>query len=462
MKIIKLGLFALSLLAIASCDNTLDLAPEDSLTPEIIFSNESLASNAVNGMYSSLQSSNVLNGIPDSMGEWQSDNVNFVGSFPTFAEIRDYSTLSDNISVLNVWNSHYLSVNQANMIIKYVPGIADPNFTQASKDNMVGQARFVRALMYFKLSTFFGRQLKQDATGNSLSIPLVLEPYQGVVNKPARATLNAVYAQIEADLKFAETAITNTSKVMATSAAAKALLARLYLYQERWADAANYANQVINTSGFSLASNFSFYNNPSTEHVFQLVNVSADAGFAESFAKLYSPSAFGGRGDCPFSQDLINDFLTEPADLRYNLKRSGTDAAGNSSLFSTKYPNGTSNLDDANVIRIAEMYLIRCEANFKAGTTVGDTPLNDLNAIRTRAGLANLGAVTNDAILTERRKEFCFEGLRRMDLLRNNMPLRKASMSNSADSQPTANKVLLPIPQRERDNNPNLIQNPGF
>jgi len=99
MKIIKLSLFALSLLVLESCDNTLELAPEDSLTPEIIFSNESLSSNAVNGLYSSLQSSNVLNGIPDSMGEWQSDNVKFVGSFPTFAEIRDYSTLSDNLNI---------------------------------------------------------------------------------------------------------------------------------------------------------------------------------------------------------------------------------------------------------------------------------------------------------------------------------------------------------------------------
>ena len=71
MKNLKIYLFVLSAITFVSCDNTLDLAPEDSLTPNIIFSNESLATNALNGMYSSLQSSNVLSGIPDTMKEWQ-------------------------------------------------------------------------------------------------------------------------------------------------------------------------------------------------------------------------------------------------------------------------------------------------------------------------------------------------------------------------------------------------------
>ncbi len=110
------------------------------------------------------------------------------------------------------------------------------------------------------------------------------------------------------------------------------------------------------------------------------------------------------------------------------------------------------------VLRITEMYLIRAEANLVGGSSVGDTPLNDINALRSRAGLANLGSVDLDALLLERRKELCFEGHRRMDLLRNNQNLRPGGGSESA---PGANKVIFPIVDNEITNNPNITQNPG-
>ena len=110
------------------------------------------------------------------------------------------------------------------------------------------------------------------------------------------------------------------------------------------------------------------------------------------------------------------------------------------------------------VLRITEMYLIRAEANFQDGTSVGDSPLNDINLLRTRAGLADLGTVGLDAILLERRKELCFEGHRRMDLLRNNRNLRP---DGGAVSAPGANKVIFPIVDNEITNNPNITQNPG-
>ncbi|RTY86537.1 RagB/SusD family nutrient uptake outer membrane protein [Flavobacterium sp. RSP15] len=464
MKNIKSIFFVLSVLVFSSCDNSLDLIPEDSLQPDQIFTTEAVSVNAVNGMYSSLQSSNVLSGIPDTMTEWQADNVEFVGSFPTFDEIYTYNTLSDNTSILNVWNATYFSINQSNMIILNVPTVADPTFSDASKNNLVGQARFVRALLYFKLSQMFGKQLKQDPTGNSLSVPLVTEPFQAVVNMPARATLKEVYTLIEKDLLFAQGAITNTTvKSRATSASATALLARLYLYQERWREAANSATTVINTSGISLAANYTFYNAASTEHIFQLQNIPGDQGFAESFSKLYSPTANGGRGDAPFSVNLKSAFAAEPGDLRYGLTRTGVDAKNRTSVFTTKYPNGLANTDDPNVLRVSEMYLIRAEANFRDNSAIGATPVSDLNRTRVRANLSPLATITSiNDILVERRKEFCFEGLRRMDLLRNNLPLRSSNMVNFDKSQPNADKVVFPIPQRERDNNTNLTQNPGY
>ena len=464
MKNIKNIFLVLSVFAIASCDNSLNLVPEDSLTPPTIFSSEALAGNAVTGIYSTLQLSNTLSGIPDTMSEWQADNVEFVGSFPTFDEIYTFNTLSDNTSIVAVWNAHYFAINQTNMIVKNVPLVPGTNFTEAERNDMIGQARFVRALMHFKLSQLFGKQLKQDPTGNSLSIPIISSPFNGIVEFPVRNTLKEVYAFIEDDLLFARSTITNTIKSRATAAAANALLARLYLYQERFPEAAAAANTVIGTTGISLASNYTFYNNPSTEHIFQVQNIAGDAGAGESFSKLYCPTAFGGRGDAPFSANLIAAFAAEPGDLRYTtLTRSGVDAKTRTSVFTMKYPNGVSNQDDPNVLRVSEMYLIRAEANFRAGSAVGATPVSDVNRTRVRAGLAPLVSISSiNDILVERRKELCFEGLRRMDLLRNNLPLRSAGMPSAAVSTPTSDKVVFPIPQRERDNNPNLVQNSGY
>ena len=109
---------------------------------------------------------------------------------------------------------------------------------------------------------------------------------------------------------------------------------------------------------------------------------------------------------------------------------------------------------DVPVIRLAEMYLTRAESNFRLGTTVGATPLADVNAIRTRAGLAGLGAVTLDAITKERFLELAFEGQYLTDAKR----LQK-SVGTLAWNAPA---LVLPIPQREIDVNKKLVQNTGY
>lgn len=453
-----------------SCDNSLDLNPEDSLTPAVVFSNETLANSALNGVYSALQSSNVLSGSYDAATEWQADNVKFVGSFPTFNEIFNYNTLSDNTSISGFWIAHYFAISQANSIIKFVPDVpsqATNAFTDAEKAHIIGQAKFVRALMYLKLSANFGHQLQQNLNGANLSVPLVTEPFEGVVAYPKRSTLKEVHDQIEKDLLDAISSIlpTSTDRTKGTVAGAKAILARLYLYQAKWPQAADFANQVINTSGFSLATNFAFYNTLSTEFVFTLQNVAGDAAPAESYSNLFNGINFNGRGDCPFSDDLKALFTSEAGDLRFSatLTRTGVNAISQPDLFTLKYPNAQTRTDDPPVIRISEMFLIRAEANLRGGLLVGgSTPVADVNRTRVRAGLASLVSVTLTDILNERRKEFCFEGLRRMDLLRNNLPLRRVGLPENAVSIPGADRTIYPIPQREMDINPNLEQNKGY
>ena len=156
---------------------------------------------------------------------------------------------------------------------------------------------------------------------------------------------------------------------------------------------------------------------------------------------------------------MLDAFSLEAGDLRFStLSQAALDAQSNDTFFTTKYPDIVNNASDGMVLRVTEMYLIRAEANLRSGSTVGDTPLNDINTLRSRAGLANLASVDLDAALLERRKELCFEGHRRMDLLRNNLNLRPGGGSESA---PGANKVIFPIVDDETTNNPNITQNPG-
>jgi hypothetical protein len=128
--------------------------------------------------------------------------------------------------------------------------------------------------------------------------------------------------------------------------------------------------------------------------------------------------------------------------------------------MTSKYTSttGDSRRFNINVVRLAEMYLTRAEANFRTSATLGDTPLNDVNVIRVRAGLAALGAVTLDDILKERRNELMFEGVLRMDMRRNQV----ASSIAGAPLAWNDNKLNFPVPDRECNVNSALVQNPGY
>lgn len=458
-KLIAIIILAVTLIG---CENKLDLAPEDQLTLPVSFSNKSLALGVLNGVYSASQQDDVLNGTWQLAGDWQADNINFVGSFPTFNEVKDYSTLADNSSITGLWDDRYEAIGTANLVIKYVPLVEDPNFSDSERNNAIAQAKFMRALLYFDFANWYSQPL-QVGNGTTAAVPLVLEPFDGEVKFPSRATLNEVYTQIEQDLTDALPNLTNTDNSKATRGAALALLAKLYLYQDKFPQAADFANQAINESGFALATDYSFYDTVSNEFYFTLVNTAADGqDSGQGYSGLSNPVPTG-RGDAPFSQNLLDAFAAEPGDKRFtDLTQVGEDAIGNVSTFTSKFPEAVNNSDNSPVLRVTEMYLTRAEANLRAVSNIGDTPLNDINKLRNRAGLADLTSVNLDQILNERRKELCFEGNRRMDLLRNNMNLRRTGMANVVESAPGQNKIIFPIPVNQLDLNINLTQNTGY
>ncbi|MBC7743998.1 MAG: RagB/SusD family nutrient uptake outer membrane protein [Flavobacterium sp.] len=454
-------------LTLNSCEKKLNLTPEQDLTESTIFSSASTARSAVSGLYSTAQTLDFYGSLPQVIEEYMGDNVEFVGSFPTLQEIRDFTTVSTNANVSNIWQVHYEVITRSNKIIARIANV--PGLSPEEISQFTGEAKFMRALAYFQLVNQFAQPF-QVSNGTNLGVPLVLEEFTGDITLPARNTVNEVHAQIQKDLEEATVALPasyatdSETRGRATKGAAFALLSRLKLYREEWPAATAAARATLATGQYTLAPDYSFYDANTSEDVFSIQNSAVDNGANGSggWASYYSPTALGGRGDAPFSQSLIDAYEVEKTDLRYLLKLTGVAADAQSKVFTTKFPDAVNNADNSPVLRTTEVYLNLAEA-LAHETALNPEAILILNTLRRRAGLGSKLIFTSqqnlvDAILLERRKELAFEGHRRMDLLRNRQNLREADPLAAFGGD----KTVLPIPQREIDNNPSLTPNPGY
>lgn len=461
-------IIAISALAFSlnSCEDKLALTPEQDLTEETIFSSPSTARSAVLGIYSTAQTLDFYGALPQIIEEYMGDNVEFVGSFPTLQELRDFTTVSTNTNVSGIWQVHYQVITRSNKVIANIGKVA--GLTDAEKNQYIGEAKFLRALAYLQLVNMYAQPFQLNG-GTNPGVPLVIEDFTGVVTYPARATVNQVHDQIKKDLTEAAAAlpVSYTSGVdtrgRATKGAANALLSRIYLYREEWANAITAARAAI-TGPYTRATDYSFYDKNTAEDVFTIQNSATDNGRTGSggWASFYSPAPLGGRGDAPFSASLVAAYEAETGDKRYALKRTGTAADGLARPFTSKFPDAVNNADNSPVIRITEVYLNLAEA-LAQQTALSPEAIVILNELRNRAGLAPKLVFAGkqaliDAILLERRKELAFEGFRRMDMLRYKQNLRATNPLAAYGGQ----KSILPIPQSELDNNKSLVPNPGF
>jgi len=232
-------IIAISALAfsLSSCENKLALTPEQDLTEETIFSSPSTARSAVLGVYSTAQTLEFYGAMPQMIEEYMGDNVEFVGSFPTLQELRDFTTVSTNANVSGIWQVHYQVITRANKVIANVASVS--GLSDAEKNQFVGEAKFLRALAYLQLVNMYAQPF-QVSTGTNLGVPLVIDDFTGTLSFPARATVNQVHDQIKKDLTEAAAALPASyatgvdTRGRATKGAANALLSRLYLYREEW------------------------------------------------------------------------------------------------------------------------------------------------------------------------------------------------------------------------------------
>ncbi|OQP62213.1 RagB/SusD family nutrient uptake outer membrane protein [Niastella populi] len=384
-----------------------------------------------------------------------------------------YSNGLQSANTAYMWSYFY---NQLYAINLAVEGVSNASPTALKKrDQWLGEALFLRALMHFYLVNLFGE------------VPIVTSSDFRTNNTSGRSARNDVYAQIITDLKEAQNLltaeyrnadgnVTTTDRARPNKAAATAFLARVYLFVEDMANAEAQANTLIgNTATYQLVPPAQTFLAASKEMIWGLAppatgNYVRDAG-AYIITAGKTPLQSGQVAS--LSASLVNAF--EAGDTRFTnwVGTSVVPASGSNSettyYFANKYKVKTTVATPTEylvVFRLAEQYLIRAEARLKRNDPDGAKA--DLDAVRARAGLTGSTATTadeiRDAIINERRIEFFTEwGNRLFDLRRtgklDGVMNAEAPKKNGAWS---SFKQWWPISTNDTQVNPNLLQTPGY
>ncbi len=457
------GMGLVLLLLPAACD-VLEQTPQAQISTNQAFASENAANGAVNGMYNLVQS--VYDWRVQCLGDLASDVTQSVDTWDAFINIDEYVTTRDNSEVEDLYTVLYRAVDIANTIIAEVPKL---NLPEDRQNNLLGQAYFVRGLMYFELARFWGGI---PGVYGELGVVIRTTPSQGVDagSFGARASLTDTYAQARTDVETAlellpETRNNNAAdRGRVVKPAARALLSRLHLYLREYAPAEQYATAVIADGRYGLVTPYEaiFRTKNTAESVFEVQYGVNDISGMRSW---YYPSSSGGRGGLALHEAFYQELTANPADERGKLTAYNANAKV---YYPTKY-NTAGNSDNTHVFRVAEMYLNRAEARAQLGNLEGAR--GDLNAVRKRAGLPETTASTREellaSILQERKLEFYQEGHRWFDLFRTGQALPvltdlKRNTGSRLVSLPTPARLVFPFPTSEVLANPNLEQNEAY
>lgn len=451
-----------SLICLGSCADRLDVLPTQTIDEQVALSTSKDVEAFLIGTYDGLQGSNT-NGDTYAGGfQYTSElladagEIRFGGTFSNLLDIWNKAITTNNSTAEGQWVRAYSTINRSNNVLGALDKVTD-----TKKARVEGEALFIRAALYFELARFYAKQWGDGDNAANPGVPLVLTPTRDISDKDSRPrnSVAEVYAQVITDMTKAEASLPVTNGVYATKGAAAAMLARIYLQQGNYTAAAAAADRVIAGGKYRLMSSFAnAFNTKLTggganpaEYVFA-IQVNDQDGFngMNTFfgTTIGAIPGTAGRGDMRIQPAHIA--LYEAADTirsKFFIKPS----ASSTNLFTYKFLDRFGHVP---VIRLSEMYLTRAEANFRQGTTVGATPVSDINTVRARVGLSPLTTVTLAGILKERKLELAFEGFTLHDVKRT-----KASVGALPWN---SDKLILPIPQREIDVNKSLKQNSGY
>ncbi|MCI9844566.1 RagB/SusD family nutrient uptake outer membrane protein [Flavobacterium pectinovorum] len=441
-----------------SCDSFVDVAlPDSQMTKETVFEDYATTNAALTDIYAKIRDRGVLTGnntgLSNQLGHYADELSPYGTPSNTSYNFYNNALLPTNATIATYWNTSYNHIYAANSIIEAIE--KNENISEENKNQLLGESLFIRALLHFYLVNLYG------------DMPYITTTDYRIKSKVTRIPVSEVYKKVISDLETAITLLpvkySPSDRSIPNRYAAKALLARVYLYNQSYAEAANEASAILNENTLFVLTpklNEVFLIN-SKETIWQLQSPTAGQNTKEG--ALFILTA-GPPQLVALNTNLVNSF--DPADGR-KVNWIKTVSKGSLSWhYAYKYKERTFtsvSLEYSVVFRLAEQYLIRAEARAKQGDLIGAK--EDLNAVRKRAGLQETTAVGKEDILTaileEKRWEFFTEfGNRFFDLKRSNQ--LDAVLSPIKPGWNTTD-ALFPIPQNELNANSLLgIQNPGY
>jgi starch-binding outer membrane protein, SusD/RagB family len=518
-KLVLIPVFLLAIFVL-SCKDIIDLQPYTSLSETTAFTTPGSIELSVIGMYNGAQrgyypANGGQRGYPFGaafveQGDCRGEDAVNLQAFFQFTYEGTYSTVTANNEAY--WSDTYRLINRCNMVIEGVNDAVAANVITAAVGNQyLGEAYFLRAISHLELLFHFARPYKETAGATHLGVPYRTKAYttQDAIDEGTTQSRNTVadcYAKIIADLDFAETNLPaksvrptgNTRITRATKGAAIAYKTRVYQHMWNWTKVISEFAKLPTTGNDA----YSLTADPATPFTTQLSNTESIFSVENSSTNNPTtngalPQMYNGKGRALVCISPI--IWRNPLWLADDKRRGPTMAYLQTSTgmyFTEKFKDYTNFTDPAPVIRYAEVLLNVAEAYCRLATPAGAPDANallNLNKVRDRslatpatqsytaASFANNTALL-DAILTERRIEFCMEGRRWPDIHRLMLDIpAKLSNSNPPAAAFTLGtpytgpygvvavgyasyKYLWPIPQIEINVNPTLAaqQNPGW
>lgn len=479
MKTIHYLYIFVSFLGLTSCAQFVEIDPPvNAITDATAYQKDATATSVVTGLFQTLNNSAFISG-GQGVGFFtglQSDELRYHLTTASYLEFATNSLRSDNSYVLSLWTRGYLIIYSANAVIEGVSNSS--TLSPHVKEQLLGEAKFMRALMFFYLVNLYG------------DVPLPLTTNYQTNITLSRSDTEDVYRQIVSDLEDAKELLkeeylsaantTTTDRVRPNRAAATALLARAYLYTEDWANAETNASEVIaQSTAYRLEPNLDdTFLIASKEAIWQLgfgPNVSGLSSY-DGYNYILTANPTTNYPGITLTESLMNEL---EGDNRESHWTNGFVVGSTAYPYAYKYKvrqgsSGSAPSEHMVMLRLAEQYLIRAEAramqeNFEGGAA-------DLNAVRLRAEQLEVNPADIHSFMLaleeERRLELFTEWGHRWFDMKRWKGFDNPSISRADEIMPaiTAAKggtwrpeyKLWPIPANEILTNVNLEPNPGY
>lgn len=476
-------IFSLATLFLISACNTLDEDPKAFISSTNFYKTTEDADAAVIAIHNAINSSThtLYNRLIQIATEMATDDYE-AGPRARNAHVRALSNLTHDASndrMIELWRQSYDGINRANVAIDNIA--KNPNLNSQKDKDLINEAKFLRALLYFNLVRWFG------------DVPLVLHEITVLTPEAINVSNTAeadVYTQIENDLIDAEALpVVQANKGRVTAGAAKSILAKVYLTEKKWQKAAEKSKEIIDSKVYDLFENFADVFNVATkngkEHIFSaqfkgLTNWNGNM-LASTAAPTSVPGIAGDQADALHKEGKLFEAFAENDKRKYVTFAVEFVSPTDGKTYKVT-PHFNKYFDPATpaspgqsskntpIIRFAEVLLIYAEAlNEQNGGPTAEA-YAAVDRVRTRAGIplltTTLPALSQDdfreAVFEERRKELVYEYQRWFDLARRGPDYFVAKLKAAGKTNAQPKHVHFPIPQRELDLNPNLKQVPAW